>query len=174
MRELSRPVAIVAAVIMTLGGCSLINQPPGRAERAPVSRETLAEIKLVVKGVEHEVAAFVPESLTAGSVESGGGSITDCAPGGVSWGSNTSVPVSSQPDYDDFTNELKEHWSRADEFDFELTEGSTGEPRLILRSPTLGNYYVERIQEFVQVASFSPCFAYDAERDGYAWEIAAE
>lgn len=165
---------LVVVVVTSLGGCSTEGLSNGTSTTPVVSQQTLAEIKPVVKGIEQEVAAYVPPDLVAGEVDSAGGSISDCAPGAVSWGSHTAVPVSRPPDFDELTAELRARWSRAGDFEIELTEGSTQEPRLILRSPVLGDYYVEMIEESLQVASFSTCFAYDAERDGYDWEIGAE
>ena len=34
--------------------------------------------------------------------------------------------------------------------------------------------YYRQFDDKVQVLSFSTCFAYDVERDGHRWEIAAE
>jgi len=141
---------------------------------AALSPQPLSEIKLVVKGIEADIMSFVPEALIVDIEETPGGVLTGCAPGGASWGSNTSAIVTRQPDLGELVDDLRAGWSRADQFKFELTERATGEPRLVLRSEALGNYYVERIQEYLQVASFSTCFAYDEKRDGYAWEIAAE
>jgi hypothetical protein len=168
--------AAILAVVLTasLGGCSWRQAYNGAGARTQISQQTLAEIRVVVKEIEREVAAFVPPDLVTGEVESTSGSLTGCSPGAASWGSHTALPVSRPPAFRELADDLREHWSRAGDFDVELTEGSTGEPRLILRSPVLGNYYVEMIEEFLQVASFSTCFAYDAERDGYDWEIGAE
>jgi hypothetical protein len=150
-------------------------QPDDTRPTVPVlSQQTLVEIKAVVKAIEMEVASFVPPDLAVSIEEKSSGSIMDCAPGGVSWGSSTAVVVTAQPDLGDLAKSLREGWPRAGDFEFELTKGSTGEPRLILRSKELGNYYVRRVEDVLQVASFSTCFAYDEERDGYAWEIAAE
>jgi hypothetical protein len=147
----------------------------GREEVVPVlSQQTLVEIKTVVKEIEVEVASFVPGDVRVEIREKAGGSIMDCAPGGVTWGSSTLVVVTEQPDLRELEKTLRAEWHRAPDFEFELTKGSTGEPRLIMRSATLGNYYVHRRGDGLQVASFSTCFAYDPERDGYAWEIAAE
>jgi len=170
----ARAATLAVVVVTSLGGCSTVGLSNSTSATPVVSQQTLAEIKPVVKGIEQEVAAFVPLGLVAGEVYSAGGSISDCAPGAVSWGSHTAVPVSRPPDLDELTAELRARWSRAGDFEVDLTEGSTQEPRLILRSPVLGDYYVEMIEESLQVASFSTCFAYDEERDGYAWEIFAE
>lgn len=167
-------VVLAVALVASLGGCTVEHTQNGARAAPVVSQQTLAEIKVVVKGIEHEVATLVPRELVTGENDSVGGSISDCAAGAVSWGSHTSVPVKRPPDFDELTADLLEHWPRAGDFEVDLTEGSTGEPRLILRNPALGNYYVEMIEEVLQVASVSACFAYDEERDGYAWEIAAE
>ena len=165
---------LAVALSTSLGGCAWRHASDGSGVRTEISRQTLAEVRVVVKKIEEEVAAFVPPDLVTGEVESTTGSLTGCAPGAASWGSHTSMPVSRPPAFTAFTEDLREHWPRAGDFEFELTEGSTGEPRLILRSSALGNYYVEMIEEFLQVASFSTCFDYDEQRDGYDWEIGAE
>jgi len=169
-----RGVAVVAVVMTAAGGCSLLRVPSGSGPPRPLSQQTLDEVETDVKAIEQALIVFVPPELIAGPVESARGSILGCASGGASWGSHTSVPVMSQPDLDELARELQTTWDRAGEFDFDLTEASTGDPRLVLSSPTLGRYYVERVEDTLQVASFSTCFAYDAERDGHRWEIGAE
>jgi hypothetical protein len=174
VRTAGAVVTLAIVLVTTIGGCSWHHASSGTGARSEISQQTMGEVKVVVKGIEQEVAAFVPPDLVTGEVESTDGSLTGCAPGAASWGSHTALPVSRPPAFRELADDLREHWSRVGDFDVELTEGSTGEPRLILRSPVLGNYYVEMIEEFLQVASFSTCFAYDAERDGYDWEIGAE
>jgi hypothetical protein len=169
-----RTAVVVGLVVTVLGGCGMAHFV-GREEVAPVlSRQTLAEVKVVVKEIEVEIASFVPEDVRVEIREKAGGSIMDCAPGGVTWGSSTFVVVTEQPDLHELEETLRAEWHRAPDFEFDLTKGSTGEPRLVLRSATSGNFYVHRRGDGLQVASFSTCFAYDPERDGYAWEIAAE
>jgi len=169
-----RVVALIALVMTATGGCSSLWSLSGSRPPVPLSQQTLVEVKADVKAIEQELIMFVPPELVDGPVESAGGSTLGCRTGGASWGSHTSVPVTSQPDLDEFASDLEATWDRAGEFDVDLTEASTGDPRLVLTSPSLGRYYVERVEEFLQVASFSTCFAYDVERDGERWEIAAE
>ncbi|TWX40976.1 hypothetical protein ES689_06205 [Frigoribacterium sp. ACAM 257] len=127
-----------------------------------------------MKAIEVELASFVPDEVTVVIEEKTRGSIMDCAPGGVSWGSSTVVRVTEQPDLGDVAAAVRAGWARTGEFEIELTEASTGDPSLVLRSAQLGNYYFRQFDDKVQVLSFSTCFAYDEERDGYPWEIAAE
>ncbi|MBF4577955.1 hypothetical protein [Frigoribacterium sp. VKM Ac-2530] len=138
-----------------------------------VSQQTLAEIKPVVKAIEVEIASFVPVDLVIELQEKPGGSILDC-PGGVNWGSSTAVVMTEHLDLDQLERDLKAGWPRAADFEFERSEGPTGNPRLLLRSKSLGQYWVRRVEDGLQVMSFSACFAYDPLRDGYAWDIAAE
>ena len=159
---------------MALGGCGVERDGDERDAGPVLSQQTLAEVKIVVKEIEVEIAGHVPDSVRLGIHEKTQGALTGCAPGGAVWGSSTAVVVSEQPDLGDLEARLREDWSRAPDFEFELTRGSTGEPRLVLRSTVLGDYWVQRRESVLQVASFSTCFAYDAERDGYDWEIAAE
>lgn len=147
--------------------------PHHRVERR-LSNESLLEVQHVVKTIEVELASFVPDDVTIRVEEKAGGSISDCAPGGVSWGSSTVVRVTEQPDLGNVVDAVEDEWARADEFEIDLSETPKGEQRLVLRSAELGNYHFRRFDDAVQVLSFSTCFAYDEERDGYAWEIFAE
>jgi hypothetical protein len=168
-------LAVTAGLAMVmLGGCSTGQVGNGRDPGAVLSQETLAEVKIVVKEIELEIAGHVPDSVRLGIREKTQGALTECAPGGAVWGSSTVVDVSEQPDLGALEARLRADWPRAPDFDFELTRGSTDEPRLVLRSPELGNYWVQRREDVLQVASFSTCFDYDEERDGYDWEIGAE
>jgi hypothetical protein len=161
-------------LVMALGGCGVGRNGVERDAGPVVSQQTLAEVKIVVKEIEVEIAGHVPDSVRLGIRQKTQGVLTGCSPGGAVWGSSTAVDVSEQPELGALEARLREDWSRAPDFEFELTRGSTGEPRLILRSTVLGNYWVQRREDVLQVASFSTCFAYDEERDGYAWEISAE
>lgn len=147
---------------------------PHHGVERPLSNQSLVEVQHVVKTIEVELASFVPDDVTIRVEEKAGGSISDCAPGGVSWGSSTIVRVVEQPDLGTVVDALMDGWSRADEFEIDLTETRKGEQRLVLRSAGLGSYHFRRFDDAVQVLSFSTCFAYDEERDGYAWEIFAE
>jgi hypothetical protein len=175
MTQFTRRARFVATIVIltsTVGGCAMA---PLEGRTEPVlSRQSLAEIKKVVKDIEVEVASFAPDELTVAMEEKPGGSISDCAPGGVSWGSSTSVVMTEPADLEELATALRAEWPRSRHFEIELTEGSTGAPRLALKSSEFGNYYVRLLDDGLQVLSFSTCFAYDEERDGYAWEIAAE
>lgn len=165
----SWPIA-ASVVVLALGGCG-VGRDSGEEDNGPVvSPQTLAEVKVAVK----EIAGHVPDSVRLGIREKTQGVLTGCAPGGAAWGSSTAVDVSEQPDLGVLESRLRDDWTRGPDFEFELTRGSTDEPRLVLRSSTLGNYWVQRRESVLQVASFSTCFAYDEARDGYDWEIGAE
>ena len=170
-----RRAATAGIVLLTivLGGCAV---PPNERRRPapPLSQQTLVEVEQVVKTIEVELASFVPDELTVAVEEKSRGSVMGCAPGGMSWGSSTIVRVAEQPDLRGVEVAVRSSWERAADFDIELTQGSTGDPRLVLRSAELGNYHFRQFDDKVQVLSFSTCFAYDAERDGRRWEIFAE
>ena len=175
MRVGARRAATAGVVLLAvvLGGCTV---PPFELRRAapPLSQQTLVEVEQVVKAIEVELASFVPDEVTIVIEEKSGGSVMGCAPGGMSWGSSTVVRVTEQPDLSDVAAAVRTGWARAGEFEIELTEASTGDPSLVLRSAEFGNYYFRQFDDKVQVLSFSTCFAYDAERDGHRWEIATE
>ena len=176
MRAEGRRTAAVAGVVLltiVLSGCA-VPQFELRRPAPPLSQQTLVEVEQVVKAIEVELASFVPDEVTVAIEEKSRGSVMACAPGGVSWGSSTVVRVTEQPDLAGVEAAVRSRWARAGEFDIELTEASTGDPRLVLRSVELGNYYFRQFDDKVQVLSFSTCFAYDVERDGERWEIAAE
>jgi hypothetical protein len=172
LRHIGTATAVLSIPFL-IGSCTLMSTPQPERPAPVVSQQTLAEIKPVVKAIEVEIASFVPADLVIEIEEKPGGSILDC-PGGVNWGSSTAIVVTEQPDLDQLRTDLEAGWPRADDFEFERTEGPTGNPRLILRSESLGRYWVTRVEDVLQVASFSACFSYDPLRDGYAWQIAAE
>lgn len=175
-------IPVVAGLLvcsLILGGCvvreRLLEEEPAHA----VSQQTLVEVQADVKAVEVEIATFVPESQRIEIREKPGGVISSCGAGGTSWGSSTTVVARVEPDLAQLNSDLERSWTRAADFSFELTTGSTGEPRLIIDSERLGTYIVEVYAgeadgDELRILSFSTCFAYDPERDGHPWEIAAE
>lgn len=174
-RALAIPVAAgLVTCLLILGGVAMNEELRSTEPARVLSQQTLAEVKVDVKAIEAEIAAVVPEPIRVEIRDKPGGVIMDCAPGGVSWGSSTRIITSEAPDLARLRDDLQREWSRAADFELTLTTGSTDEPRLIIDSDHLGSYIVDPYGHELQILSFSTCFAYDPERDGYAWEIAAE
>jgi hypothetical protein len=174
-RSLAIPAAAgLVTCLLTLGGIAVSRELRTTEPARVLSQQTLADVKVDVKAIEAEIAALVPESVRTEIRKKSGGVIMNCAPGGVSWGSSTRVVLSGEPDLVRLRDDLEREWPRAAEFEFTSTTGSTDEPRLIIDSDRLGSYIIDPYGHELQILSFSTCFAYDPERDGYAWEIAAE
>ena len=146
----------------------------GPAPSRTPSTMTLEEARGGVAAVVERLATLVPGAELQPVKPGKSGVIMDCAPGAVSFARTSWIDVPGPLDLDDLALAVEEEWADEPDWRVKVGETSTGEPRVSLRGPYAEGHLMEVVNARLKVYSFSGCFLYDADRDGYAWDISAE